>query len=297
MTHKLLSKLCKRMSLSTSARLRPCRKKIFSENVLQVVIEIFSACNRRCSYCPQSLVKRNNEYMADDLFNKILDELREIQYRNYICLNLYNEPLLYFDFLIERMQTVRQKLPNAKMIFSTNGDFLNIDYLNKLYENGLTSLDVTFHHDKNKSWDKKIIQGRIEKFLSDIGHRDQKIVVLEDNIYCIFNFKGMNLKLFSNNFHKVGFDRAGALDNIGSAEPRIHPCEWPIYNFTIAYDGTVYPCCQFFHGIEKHVKYQMCNLKDTNIFDCYMFPKLVDFRNMAAQEGLKKDIACRTCLL
>jgi len=50
---------------------------LFSKYVKIVNIEIFSFCNRRCSYCPVSLVNDSDFVFMDDFdFRKVLDQCR-----------------------------------------------------------------------------------------------------------------------------------------------------------------------------------------------------------------------------
>lgn len=297
MSFKFASWMFQQLSLSLLPIWRHFGKYIFKNNVSQVVIEIFSGCNRRCDYCPHSLVKRFNRIMDDELFLKIVNDLKKIHYNNYICLNLYNEPLLCFDNLISRMQIISSELPEAKLSFSTNGDFLDLDKLTILIKNNLKRIDVTFHQDKGSVWNADVVIERINKFLVSINESSRKITVSDTSVHCRFKVNGLYVNLFSNNIFEVGFDRGGALKNIQNATYRTKPCKWPIYNFTICYDGTVYPCCQLFHGLDIHAQYQVCNLRDHSIFDSYMHSYLVKFRKMANVDGIKEEECCKKCLL
>jgi radical SAM protein with 4Fe4S-binding SPASM domain len=108
----------------------------------------------------------------------------------------------------------------------------------------------------------------------------------------------MSVNLFSHDFMSVGFDRGGSIKKIKDTRTilRIKPCRWPINNFVISYDGTVYPCCQFFHGFDMHKQYQVGNVVDKTIFDYYMSQYLIAFRKRAVKEGIKPE-PCKFCLL
>ena len=72
------------------------KKNIFEKYVEIVNIETSTKCNRKCLYCPLSEYERgkNQNYMEEELFNKIISDLASINYRGTISLNIYNEPLL-----------------------------------------------------------------------------------------------------------------------------------------------------------------------------------------------------------
>ena len=82
--------------LSVSSKDFPLDKKIelFKKFVFLVNLELSTYCNRKCDYCPVSLYPREQEYMSEELFKKIIGELKDISYSGGIVLNFYNEPLL-----------------------------------------------------------------------------------------------------------------------------------------------------------------------------------------------------------
>ena len=57
------------------------KKRVFKENVCWVEIGISSFCNRKCWFCPNSIIDRNscNIELNENLFLKLLSELREIK--------------------------------------------------------------------------------------------------------------------------------------------------------------------------------------------------------------------------
>ena len=112
------------------------KKRVFKENVCWVEIGISSFCNRKCWFCPNSIIDRNscNIELNENLFLKLLSELREINYSNNICLHRYNEPLYNKELLIKRIKQVREYLPQAYIYIVTNGDYLTLDYLEILRE-------------------------------------------------------------------------------------------------------------------------------------------------------------------
>ena len=94
-------------------------------------IEISTKCNRHCSYCPNSKYSRGNFRMDWDLFKKIIENLKSINYNQWIIPSFYNEPLLMKD-LREWLSYIKQELPKAKIWIFTNGDYLNEDRFKEL---------------------------------------------------------------------------------------------------------------------------------------------------------------------
>ena len=70
----------KTIDLTTNCYDLETKKRIFKENVCLVEIGIFSYCNRKCWFCPNSIIDRhsNNIELREDIFLKILNELKGI---------------------------------------------------------------------------------------------------------------------------------------------------------------------------------------------------------------------------
>ena len=89
-----------------------------------VEIEINHACNRRCSYCPNSISKRKNTGEIDPLlYERLMLELSRISFEGRISYDFYNEPLLHSDFEAVVART-RAHLPGAPIEVYTNGTLL-----------------------------------------------------------------------------------------------------------------------------------------------------------------------------
>ncbi len=100
-----------------------------------VEIETINRCNGACSFCPvnRNIDTRELKIMDLNLFNKIIDELREINYCGRLALFSNNEPLLD-DRIIELHKIARHKLPQARMHLCTNGTLLKLDIFIELMQ-------------------------------------------------------------------------------------------------------------------------------------------------------------------
>ena len=56
------------------------------EQIRLIELELFSFCNRTCSFCPNNFIDRltDNKLLDIDIFKKIINELVEFNYSNYI---------------------------------------------------------------------------------------------------------------------------------------------------------------------------------------------------------------------
>lgn len=254
------------------------KKEIFKKYVEVVIIETSTKCNRTCSYCPLSYFDRGKTQIKidEELFEKIINELKEIKYNSTIVLNLYNEPLLD-EKIIENIEKIKCNLPEAYVMFNSNGDYLTKNKLEKLKDVGNNAVFITLH--ANNEYDDKIQLLRIEEFIKKLDLEIlKKTIVPNKSITIESEYKEMQIKIMANNWEKYGSDRAGTIKKLEKKEIRENPCMRPIREFTIYQDGSVYPCCQFFPENKELMKLRIGNINDESIFEIYSNEKLINFR-------------------
>lgn len=111
-----------------------------------VEIEVNSRCNRRCGYCPNSKLSppKVPEYMSDKTLERLIDELSRVSFNGRLSWHFYNEPLLHPN-LTDIVKTVTVRLPAARQVLYTNGDFLSDAQYESLIEAGIARIIVTSH--------------------------------------------------------------------------------------------------------------------------------------------------------
>lgn len=90
-----------------------------------IELETINRCNGVCSFCPVNRNEKQRPYkkMTDDLFHKIIDELHEMNYKDYIALFSNNEP--FIDTRItDFAQYTRERLPEACIYLISNGTLI-----------------------------------------------------------------------------------------------------------------------------------------------------------------------------
>jgi radical SAM protein with 4Fe4S-binding SPASM domain len=276
------------------------KMELFKQSVSNVVIEISSFCNRHCTYCPISQVNRSssNILLPEEIFDRLVEGLARIDYEHSVCLNLYNEPTSDRELLLSRISALRQKLPKCRIYFSTNGDYLNRDYLKAMVDAGLSELYVTLHSPKGKAYDDAYVVGRFCE-LSARLNKTIKINTVAPNqsIQGVMSLFGISINVFSTNYDIFGSDRAGAISELSARTPaRKGPCDRPFHDFTISYEGTVFPCCQMFVDNPLHKKrYAIGNIADyKDIFDAYASHRMAGWRKSMLRFGPKAS-PCDTC--
>lgn len=102
----------------------------------KIEIETYNKCNNNCSFCPvsQGHDKRSPLLMDRMLFDSIINQLSQINYDGIVCLYSNNEPLLD-ERMPELLKSTRKKIPNAYILFYTNGILLTLKLLQDILDN------------------------------------------------------------------------------------------------------------------------------------------------------------------
>jgi len=272
-------------------------KELFRENIKTVIIELSDYCNRKCSYCPVSLVHRDKALnrMSQAHFEKIIDDLRAIEFDRNICLNLFNEPL-GDPSIYGSVARLVEALPNSNVWFNSNGDYVSRRTLDRLADVGLKRLVVTLHIPKTGHYDDLQQLSRYSQFSARtrVPLRFEKYKPGK-SITAAGRYRGIALRVKSSNFDTTGYDRAGSMEHLSILEPRQAPCDRPFQDFTIAWTGDVYPCCHFMAGLDTHEDYVCGNVGTAeSLYQIYGTQLLAGFRTDLFGYGPKTS-PCDTC--
>jgi len=125
-----------------------------------VEIETISICNRKCSFCPLAYDDTPGEIMADETFDKIINELKELNFKGEIAFSGYGEPLLDKQ-LRSRVEKIKKELGSFIEIV-TNGDFLTYKKFKELVSMGVNVFRLS-QHGKEPSEQIKLLFSNIKK--------------------------------------------------------------------------------------------------------------------------------------
>ena len=232
-----------------------------------VDIEICSACNRRCKYCPnykfgRGLLK-NQTLMPEKIFKKIIDELAEVRYNGMITPSVYNEPLL--DKRLVRLLTyAREKLPKAKILIVSNGDYLTPKLYQELVDAGTTEFLIT-EHGKSMSKNMKATF----KYIKENKLKNRIIYRKFTKDTALYN-------------------RGGTIEHETITQEA--PCNYPLSPIVINYKGEVILCCNDYFG-----EFVYGNVAKESLIKIWNKPNYKKMR-----EEIKKEIyrlpICKKCV-
>ncbi|MBK4723540.1 SPASM domain-containing protein [Azospirillum sp. YIM DDC1] len=271
-------------------------RDLFRRCVTMIEIEIFSYCNRRCWFCPNSQIDRmsGNSFMSGLMYSSIISQLSEINYDGMITYSRYNEPLSD-RIILERLLEARINLPRARLHTNTNGDYLDHDYLLELYGAGIQSINVQLYLKNDERYDHEAIRRRASQTLERLGlpavlTRDEEGVWLEYSL----TYKDMQIRVYGRNFAVNGTNRAGQID-ILSDYVRTAPCLMPFWSVYVDHNGKMVPCCNFRSDVPAHHDYITGDLSVLpDIFLNYANDRASTFR-LSLLNDKEKEGLCRNC--
>jgi hypothetical protein len=112
----------------------------------RIQIQTVSWCNRSCAFCPSGKFPVPKTFMAREVYQRLLDQLHDLQFAGRISPYLMNESLLDRR-LPELIADTRERCPDSWIAINTNGDALSERLLERLYDAGLNCLDVNAYDD------------------------------------------------------------------------------------------------------------------------------------------------------
>ncbi len=220
-----------------------------------IEFNIYGNCNRSCTFCPVSnpdIYEKKHEGISIELFTKIIDDLKEINYQGKILFSAFSEPLLHKD-LEELIFIAKSKLPNVLVEIVSNGDLLTIKRLQTIFDAGLNTISISMYDG----------QHQIEHFSNMMieCNLDSSQVVLRRRYFengnygiTISNRSGL---IDSNEFRDENEESIVDL-------PLKNKCYYPFYMILVDYNGDVLLCP---HDWSKKLKFG--NLENKKIWDIW----------------------------
>ena len=150
------------------------QRRLFKKYVCYIEIELFSFCNRRCWFCPNSSIDRHSEnhFLPEELYLNLLQQLADLDFSGQISFSRYNEPLAD-KIILKRLCQARATLPKAFLHTNSNGDYLDAQYLQQLQEAGLDSLSVQNYSVEGKS--REELETLMRARLAQLGLKPEQI--------------------------------------------------------------------------------------------------------------------------
>lgn len=224
-----------------------------------IEVGLLNSCNRSCDFCPVAHNKNKTQYMTQETFSRIIDELKELNFDGFFIISGFCEPFLH-PKLKTFLKEIRNKIPKTTILVNTNGDFLN-------EKNILNMLDL-FDYLSISIYDGEFRYNYFDKM--------RKKHEIEDKIY---------LKKRWQEFDKN--NRAGILETYKKL-PLKKPCYYPFYFLFVNWNGDIEFCPNSYS--DGNV---VSNLEKSSLIKTWFSDTLHNIRfNMLKNERI---LSCKNC--
>lgn len=272
-------------------------KKWFKQQLKLIEIEVFSYCNRKCWFCPNSFIDRHsfNSFMSEKMYLNIIDQLKEIEYDQEITYSRYNEPLAHKDIILKRISQARERLPKAKLRTNTNGDYLSLNYIIQLRDAGLNELFIQQYLSNNEVYNHDKIKRKMIEKIKNIGVNYSVISDIDNQrIEYRLDIDNIKVHIRARNFAIEGTSRTEKVSEFNGGYIRTKACLQPFNNMYIDYNGNVMVCCNTRSDIKDHGNGIMAHIDDAPIWNIYANEKYKPWRKAHEKDSPKNGI-CKEC--
>jgi hypothetical protein len=224
-----------------------------------IQIETIHGCNLRCWHCPNKDVTPSGELMTREAFDQIIGELAELGFAGEIRPYLMNEP--FMDARMgELARSVRERVPQARCIFNTNGMLLTDEVARELCE-----LEVKL---------------RISAYDSRTLERFRRLHLRTSHVTDYRDTRKEWPAFFCN--------RAGSVE-IPGQEPQGGRCDLPFSHLYVRLDGRAVLCCNdWFSAVV------VGNVLEDGLLATFRGQVLRNYRR-ALKAGVRKPPLCEQC--
>jgi radical SAM protein with 4Fe4S-binding SPASM domain len=234
----------------------------------RVELETQNRCNGVCSFCPANKNADTRPYakMTGELYEKIIDELHELNYSGGLSLFCNNEPFL--DTRLEEFAKIaRERLPKARIEIFSNGTILKLERFIKIIP--FLDLLVIDNYSDNLKW-----------------HEPVKIL----REYIKYNPEHKSkVKIRMRKESAIMSTRGGQAPNNSKKKTLPISCLLPFYHMVIRPDGKISLCCNDAMG-----KYTLGDASKQSLKDIWYGDIYSDVREKI-KEGRDTIDLCKYC--
>lgn len=251
---------------------------------LFISVETINRCNGTCPFCPCNIRDESRPYMemSDNVFNKIISDLKDIEYCGTLML-LANNEIFLDKKIMNRIKFARKELPKCHMKIITNGKLLTSKIFDELNDNKL-----------------------IDEMIINNYNSTTKLNVQVQKIYDLYKNKELNMDVVINlrYANEVLSNRAGTSPNKKEIKKVIKDyCVLPFIDVNINPEGNLLICCcdatektnlgnvmdDSLINIFNNKKYKNIREKMKNGRNNFEFCKYCDFNDVGTRKKLIKD--------
>ena len=270
-----------------------------------ISIETSNLCNAKCTFCPHPIMKRKKEVMSDQVFNKIIEQIKKAGIKPYsFGMNGFGEPLTDKK-IFDRINTIKKEFPGTPVKFHTNFGLANDEVIKSIFSSHIDEINISFNG-YNKAAYESIMGIDYDKTLDNV----MKLIEMKKNVNSNLKIRislameTLNLAdvdLFVEKWSKLvdsvtvnkisswGGAIKTATNNVFRTE---FPCLTLWNTIPILVNGDVGLCCAAYEN-----KHNLGNILKTDLMSIFYSEKFETIRK-AHLKGKRKSIpVCDQCYL
>jgi hypothetical protein len=274
-----------------------------------VSLELMTACNQKCYFCPVSIAPREDAVMSEELLGRIVDQLSDFRGTvEAVFLQSYNEPTLDRRFVEHCKTLFAADLPVAVL---TNGTGLTPSRIDALVKSGplryisvnISTLDhQQYRHDRGED--------HVDMVLRNLDYAKTRRLAEEMNIVVLGtgneqhsrDFEAIRDRFAGSRFNveqHIVMDRAGWLDiGLKPSEPKreLRGCDnvgsRPLQHLHITPKGKCVLCCE-----DYDERYVVGDLTTSTIDEVLRGDEVARLRRwIYGLEEAPENFICRNCV-
>jgi MoaA/NifB/PqqE/SkfB family radical SAM enzyme len=152
-------------------------------------VQISNHCNLRCAMCGHKNAIKDNAHMDEAVFRRVLDQAQAAKVENLFFASAFGETLLHpraLDFL------KMAKEGGFKITVATNGNFLDVEQIERLATFDLHCIQYSFFGYDKPSYEKTYVGGNFEKASENL--RLLKAAIRKAGGMTAFMVNGINVR-------------------------------------------------------------------------------------------------------
>ncbi len=237
-----------------------------------IELSLIDVCNRACSFCPKSdetIAPNTHQKMTLGLIDKLISDLKNINFEGAFCLCGYGEPMLHKEFyeIVDKLGAV------GGVEIITNGDLVNKKTLLKLYASKATKLIISLYDGPEQ-----VV--KFKKLINELKIPED-FVILRDRWYSDKVDYGVKL---TNRVGTVSVGNQPEIENYSKTK-----CFYTAYQMLIDWNGDIFLCPQ-----DWQRRQTMGNIMQTSLFDIWKGPVLSKYRRKLIN-GERSLSPCNKC--
>jgi len=248
----------------------------------EIQIETTSVCNRSCDFCPNSVNPPPSSRMSSVLFQKIADELGDMEYSGNIALYLRNEPFMDKS-LHKSVRLIRDKCPKSFIYIASNGDLVTVEKLIQVFDAGMSGVALSAYDGKEQTAD---FHALAKKFVSK--YPSVNYVSGRRDIHDHTN-KYIWVTSYSDNPENF-FNRAGTVSvHAKLKKPLPLMCTLPFKQLCVTATGEVALCCA-----DWYAEAGLGNVNNHSLLDIWFSLEFRSYRDSLSNFDRSKHL-CDKC--